>query len=394
VVVAVAGDVALRERLGLVGTGAVSQQFGAALCSEAELLRPVCAIGELAFLGLMRTDNEAGLRSAHAMLRERLESRRWVGPDEPLKLEVGVAGLRLLPGGDTGDAAIRKVLVLARELHDGGGVAYEPGRSAAAAVEDPVHRLARTLLRGPLIPEAIRIEYQALVPLTGEVSGQYATRFALVAPRASTRMEVPPDRLRDVARELGVVPACDRQCLRRALAVLSERTQRGDEMRLVLPISIESALDPAFAPWLATELQARALGPASVVLELTAAELLREAGRLGTALESLQLVGTRLCVAGLESGTAHVQLLRNAAVSIVRLSPPTATEAASSGAWGSERGRLVVEAARHGKLVIAHGPRDAREIAELLKLGVQYIASDIFAPWSTEANFDFAGARM
>jgi hypothetical protein len=76
----------------------------------------------------------------------------------------------------------------------------------------------------------------------------------------------------------------------------------------------------------------------------------------------------------------------------VQLSAPGAPEAA--GAWGAERGRLVVEAGKRGKLTIAMGARDAREIAELLKLGVRYVASDLFAPWSSEANFDFSGIRV
>jgi DNA-binding response OmpR family regulator/EAL domain-containing protein (putative c-di-GMP-specific phosphodiesterase class I) len=391
VMVEVAGDEALRDRLGLVGAGVVSQQFAAALCSEADLLRPVCACGELAFLGLLRGSDDAALREQLDVLRERLASRRWAGGEEPLELTVAIAALRLSPGGPQGDAAIRRLRTLGRRVRAEGGIAWEPG-AGTAPPEDPVVRLARTLLRGPLIPESVRIEYQALVPLTGEVAGQYATRFSLVAPRASTRMEVPPERLRELARELGVVPAADRQCLRRALAVLSERVQRGDEIRLFLPVGIESVLDPAFAPWLATELQARALSPSVVVLEIAAADLVRAAARLGDALSSLQLVGTRICVTGVEGGDAHVRLLRHPAVSMVRLAAPGSREAV--GAWGSERGRLVVEAGKHGKTTIAHGAKEAREIAELLKLGVGYVASDTFAPWSIEANFDFAGARM
>ena len=243
-----------------------------------------------------------------------------------------------------------------------------------------------------MLAEAIRIEYQALVPLTGELSGQYRVRFSLVAPRASTRMALASGRLREIARTLGVVPAADRQCVRRALGVLAERSQRGDELRLFLPVGVESVLDPAFAPWLAAELTARAMSPASVTLELAAGELLREGARLGEALDSLQLVGTRLCIAGLEGGEPHLALLRLPTVSIVHLAAPGAPDAA--GAWGAERGRLVVEASKRGKATVAEGARDAREIGELLKLGVQYVASDLFAPWSTEANFDFAGIRM
>jgi hypothetical protein len=87
-------------------------------------------------------------------------------------------------------------------------------------------------------------------------------------------------------------------------------------------------------------------------------------------------------------------MARQPTVAMVRLAPPRGAEAGTIGSWSGERGRLLVEANKHGKAVLAHGARDAREIAELLKLGVQYVASDVFAPWSAEANFDFAGAKM
>jgi EAL domain-containing protein (putative c-di-GMP-specific phosphodiesterase class I) len=191
---------------------------------------------------------------------------------------------------------------------------------------------------------------------------------------------------------MGVMAATDRQCVRRALAELAERSRRGDALRLFLPITLESALDPAFAPWLVAEMQSRALAPASVALELAAAEVLRDPARIGAAIESLQLVGARLCIAGLEGGDAHVKLARMPAFQVLKLNAPTAVD--TLGAWGAERGRLVVEAGKHGKLVVATNARDARELAELLKLGVHYIQADVFAPWASEPNFDFAGAKL
>ena len=157
----------------------------------------------------------------------------------------------------------------------------------------------------------------------------------------------------------------------------------------------ESALDPAFAPWLAAELQARALAPASIALELAVEELSGDATKLAAAVESLRLVGCRLCVSGLEGGDAHVRIVRTLGIAALKLNAPAAApDAGTSVAWGNERGRLVVEAAKHGKVVIATGVRDAREFAELLKLGVHYVQADVFAPWSADANFDFAGTKV
>ncbi|HQW63830.1 MAG TPA: EAL domain-containing protein, partial [Pseudomonadota bacterium] len=187
-----------------------------------------------------------------------------------------------------------------------------------------------------------------------------------------------------------VAAQVERQCVRRILSELTERTRRGDSLRLLVPIGIESALDAAFAPWLAAELQGRALAPASLVLELDAGEVVRQFGAIGAAIESLQLVGVRLAVRGLEGGESHLRLARHPGFALIKLEAPNPAPGAVA-PWGAERGRLVVEAGKHGKVVVACDVRDAREMSELLKLGVHYVQADMFAPWSATANFDFAG---
>ncbi len=391
--IGVARDEQLREELGLVASGMLAQQFAAALAGESELARPVCAFGELRYLTLVRAESEAVMREKVERLRERLASRRWLGIDQSLRLDLAMGAVPLTGNADTPDALVRRVRALTKEAlrRNDGTVAFERSRNQPA--EDPEIRLARALLRGSMIPEAVQIEYQALVPLTGELAGQYSLRFGLIAPKASTRIEIAPERLRSIARQVGGVVSSDRHCMRRSLAVLSERLQRGEDMRLYVPLAIESAIDPAFPPWLATELQARALTPASLVLELQADEIVGELTRFSSALEALQLVGARLAVTGLVGGEGHLRLVRNPAFYVVGLEAPPVGEGGAS-TWGAERGRLVVEARKHGKFTVAHGVRDAREISELLKLGVHYVQSNVFAPWSTEANFDFSSMRV
>jgi DNA-binding response OmpR family regulator/EAL domain-containing protein (putative c-di-GMP-specific phosphodiesterase class I) len=386
----------LRDRVGFVATGNLSQQIAAALAAENELVRPVCAQGELAFLTLCRAESEAIARQRLERLMERLSDRRWLSADDPLKLEFAIAAVRIGTPGESGDELVKAVRARTREAMSraAGAVVYDPGkRRIAPADERPEDRLARTLLRGHLIAEAIRLEYQALVPLAGELSGQYLLRFALVPPKSTQRMVVPGDRLRAIARELGSMASADRQCVRRALGELAERSRRGDALRLFLPTTIESALDPAFAPWLAAELQARALAPAAVALEFPVDDVLREANRFQSAIQSLQLVGVRLAVAGLQGGEAHLRLARLPGVAIIKLDPPGAVEGIPA-AWGAERGRVIVEASKHGKVVVVQGVRDAREMGELLKLGVHYVQADVFAPWASEPNFDFAGHNL
>lgn len=385
----------LRERLGFVACGNLSQQLAAAVTAEADLWRPVCAAGEFSFIGLIGGVDVDGIRTRLEQLRERLEARRWGPPEDPLKLAFVVAGAVADPDVDKAEDVVVRLRRRSKEALAGqaGCVLLDVPRRRAPAAGEPADHLARTLLRGHLIPEAVQLEFQALVPLAGELYGQYGVRVALVPPKSTQRLRVGAERMRAIAREMGVVAQAERQCVRRILAELSERTRRGDTLRLLVPIAIESALDAAFAPWLAAELQARALAPATLVLELDAGEVVRQFGAIGPAIESLQLVGVRLAVRGLEGGESHLRLARHPGFAIIKLEAPNPAPGAIA-PWAAERGRLVVEAGKHGKVVVACDVRDAREMSELLKLGVHYVQADMFSPWSASTSFDFAGTKL
>jgi len=392
VLVAPADAEVLRDRLGFVACGNLAQQLAAAVTAEAELWRPVCAAGEFSFIGLIAGADLDAIRARLEQLRERLESRRWGPPEDPLKLAFVVSGAIADPDTEKAEDVVVRLRRRSKDALAGqaGCVLLDVPRRRAAPVGEPAEVLARTLLRGQLIPESVSLEYQALVPLAGELYGQYCVRVALVPPKSSQRVRVPAERMRAIAREMGVAAQVERQCVRRILSELTERTRRGDSLRLLVPVGIESALDAAFAPWLAAELQGRALAPASLVLELDASEVVRQFGAIGAAIESLQLVGVRLAVRGLEGGESHLRLARHPSFALIKLEAPNPAPGAVA-PWGAERGRLVVEAGKHGKVVVACDVRDAREMSELLKLGVHYVQADMFAPWSATANFDFAG---
>jgi len=382
----------LRERLGFIACGNLSQQLAAAVTAEAELLRPVCAAGEFSFVGLITGADIDGIRGRLEQLRERLELRRWGPPEDPIKLAFVVAGAVADPDIEKAEDVVVRLRRRSKDALAGqaGSVMLDVPRRRSPPAAEPADHLARTLLRGHLIPESVAIEYQALVPLVGELYGQYCVRVALVPPKSTQRLRVPAERMRAIAREMGVAAQVERQCVRRILAELSERSRGGDSLRLLVPLAIESALDAAFAPWLAAELQARALAPASLVLELDAGEVVRHFGAIGAAIESLQLVGVRLAVRGLEGGESHLRLARHPGFALVKLEAPNPAPGAIA-PWAAERGRLVVEAGKHGKVVVASDVRDAREMGDLLKLGVHYVQADMFASWSASANFDFAG---
>jgi DNA-binding response OmpR family regulator/EAL domain-containing protein (putative c-di-GMP-specific phosphodiesterase class I) len=385
-----------RDELGLIVSGHLAQELGAALAGDIDLIRPVCAAGEFAFVGLLQAGEGASLSQRLEQLRQRFDKRRWLD-EQALQLPLTVAALGLAGRREGPNFLLSETRALAKNAKRGDEpvcLVFEAGRRAAVEPgEAPERRFARALLKGSMVPEAIRCEFQALVPIRGEEVGQYAVRFALVAPKASQALEVRPERLRALAQELGATVQCDRHCIKRALLAISAQRKRGDELRLLLPIAVETALDQSFAPWIATELQGQSLSPASVTLALDAGELMRTGAPADAALEALAVTGVRLMVMGLEGGEAHLRLVRHVRIGATRLNPPSAPAGAAD-AWGSERGRLIVEANKRGKVVVADQVRDARELAELVKLGAHYIQSDLFAPWAPEPSFDFAGAKL
>lgn len=370
---------AARGALGFVAAGDLSQQLAAAVAAELAFARPVCAAGDDSFLALARFDDPLVLRGQLETARAHLAQRRWAAAPQ-LAFEFTLGALRLDVGCDV-DAAIRRVRSLVEAVQrDGGARCVFEFAAARAAVDatDPQDRLVRALLRSPFRAESVAIEYQPLIPLRGEVTGQFVLRMALQPPGSSRSLRIEAAEYAEIARRHGLESAIDRHLLRGAIAALSHQPERGGEMRFYVPVFAAGLREAAFAPWLAAEL--RAFGVPSHALALTLAVSDLDAVAPGeAALDAVARAGVRLGLE-LDDPTAARRWLALPNISI-----------ASIGAEASAA--LAAQARELGKIVVA-GVDDPRRLGERLRLDVHYLRGEALAAWLARPEFDFSDAVL
>lgn len=367
-----------REALSFVAGGELSQQVAAAVAAELAFARPICASGADGFLGLVRFDDPLALRSKLEMVRERLVQRRWAAAPQ-LALDFTLVAMRLDADSDP-EAAIRGVLRLIKSAqHDGGArcvFEFAAARSKEATI-DPQERVVRALLCGPFQPEAIELEFQPLIPLRGEMAGQYALRMALQPPGSTRSLRIEAVDCVAIAYRHRLESAADRHLLRGAIMALSRQPNHGAALRFYAPISAASLHEPAFSPWLAAELRVHGVPSHALALTVSAAEL-DSTTPSDAAFDAVARAGVRFCL-DLNKDVAARRWLALPNVAVVNL--------------GSQAPiALAAQARELGKIVVVSDIDDPRILGERLRLDVHYLRGEALTSWLTQPEFDFSYA--
>lgn len=380
VALAVQDATRVRAEVGFVGAAQLTQQIAAALATEHEALHPVCAAGEFRFLGLARADDEAGLRRRLTDLQQRLEARDWSTGDTPLRLRFGLAAQRNDSRSAPLDAAIADLLdrvvaldVQRRQMFDLG--------SPAAAAGDPAERAMQMLLRGELPDGAIHAQFQPLLPILGHQRHQYRVRCFLGLPGGRPEDRLGLDQWLPLARAAGRAAAIDRQLLSHALKRMKAR---GVELRMHVPVSIESVLDPSFAPWLMAEIQSQGIDFGAISVAIDARDAVTHTSAALAGIDAIEITGARISLTDIDGDAANSRLARYAAIDSIFVDPPSTT-----GAWEAERGRLIADLRRYGKRVVGCGLAAPSEFGELLRLKFDFALAEKTAGWRAQPDYDF-----
>ncbi|HSX62725.1 MAG TPA: response regulator [Tahibacter sp.] len=381
----------VRERVGFVAAGTLGQQLASAIASELPFARPICAYGEYTFLALAQRDDELALRQALEQARSRLAARAWLSADDPLRLNFTLSALRVTGPSERAESLLRRARQQALIVQSAGGndVSIDL-RDPNVASEDPRVRLVRAILRSAADLGNSPLSYQPFAPLAGNLSGQYLARMQLKPPRSSQSILIDPAEYLPLARALGLATHADRRLIRLALRQIHARGNTADELRVFLPLTAESLLDTAFAPWLATELRAHAVSAASIALEFDIADLIEQQPADG-AIETLQRVGARFCLRANDDSERAQRWLNHAAFSVVRFERPAASGSGSP--WAALANRFATVRGL-GKIIVASGVDDMSDIGELLRSGTHYANGAAVCDWLRDFDFDFAGAVL
>ena len=381
----------VQRSVGFAAQGMLTQQFAAALAAEIHGARTLCAYGELKFLVLLHAEDETVARDQLERLRQTLETRAWLSEDLQVRLHFSIGAVRLNPDLGNVDNALERARVLCTTAQDGGGARgeYDLRVPRAANDEDPRLRMVRAILRAPSIRDTALFDFQPLVSLTGQIAGQYEARMTIKPPKSSHALFLRRSDYLALARDLDLVVHADRHQLRGIIELVRDNHKDERELRLYVPLAVESLFDPALAPWLVAELGANDVQSNSLVLEFEASEIRSELARLRSALDALQRVGVRLAFSvhdGIDTDIG--KLLGVDAFSAVKLARIGEPKDSPENAW-EPWANAISQARSLGKIVVASDIAGIADLSVLLKLGVHYVQGEPLCGWLSDWSYDF-----
>ena len=227
-------------------------------------------------------------------------------------------------------------------------------------------------LRAAVETRAFELEYQPIVILH---SRRIAGVEALLRWRHATRGEIPPSTFLPVADELGLSPALGRWVLEQACGQVKrwqDQVMSARALTLTVNVSRAQLRQPALVADVANALENSGLDPRRLVLEVSDAVLLDDAGTALARLQSLKSLGVRIAIDDFGARHAALHQLPRIPVDILKIDKAFIDRVGRTGA-GVSVAHVVLALGKSMRLrTVAEGIEAEEQVAELLRLKCEF----------------------
>jgi diguanylate cyclase (GGDEF)-like protein len=225
-------------------------------------------------------------------------------------------------------------------------------------------------LRAAVENRAFEIEYQPIVILHNR---RIAGVEALLRWRHPSRGEIPPAAFLPVADELGLSPALGRWVLHAAcMQVKAWQDQLASARALTLTVNVSRTQlrQPSLIADVANALELSGIDPRRLVLEVSDAVLLDDAGTALARLQSLKSLGVRIAIDDFGARQAALHQLPRIPVDILKIDKAFIDRV---GRGGVSVAHVVLALGKSMRLrTVAEGVEAEEQVAELLRLKCEF----------------------
>ena len=234
-------------------------------------------------------------------------------------------------------------------------------------------------LRAAVEARSFEIEYQPIVILH---SRRIAGVESLLRWRHPSRGEIPPSTFLPVADDLGLSPALGRWVLLEACKQVKswqDQVARARALTLTVNISRAQLRQPSLVADVANALELSGLDPRRLVLEVSDAVLLDDAGTALTRLQSLKSLGVRIAIDDFGARQAALHQLPRIPVDILKIDKAFIDRVGRTGA-GVSVAHVVLALGKSMRLrTVAEGIEAEEQVTELLRLKCEFGQGMLFS---------------
>lgn len=287
-------------------------------------------------------------------------------------------GIAQVTPDDDADTLMRNVdAALAAAKRRGRGACEVFSDRIRASLVDRVELEAE--LRAAVDSHAFDIEYQPIVILH---SRRIAGVEALLRWRHASRGDIPPSTFLPVADELGLSPSLGRWVLQQACAQVKgwqDQVARARALTLTVNVSRAQLRQPSLIADVANALESSGLDPRRLVLEVSDAVLLDDAGTALSRLQSLKSLGVRIAIDDFGARQAALHQLPRIPVDILKIDKAFIDRVGRTGG-GVSVAHVVLALGKSMRLrTVAEGIEAEEQVAELLRLKCEFGQGMLFS---------------
>jgi diguanylate cyclase (GGDEF)-like protein/PAS domain S-box-containing protein len=342
--------------------------------------------GEHTLATLVRGDHLATTELAERIREAYASSVVEIG-DRSTAITVSIGGVQI---GEK-IASVSQVLSKAAEcmqasVNLGGNSAgiFDPG-AVDRAEEERVQTWV-SHLRDALDNDRFLLHYQPVISLQGETRAMYEAYIRLDVGAGEM---VPPLRFQQIAEEHGLLWEIDRWVVGRAIRVIAEQQQAGQDVTLLVKITQASLADDTLAKFVGERLGETGIPGDRLILQLPEAKVFTH---LRAAQQFAAAITASGCRVGLEQfgiGLDSFQLLSHFDPAYLKLDR-SFTEDLPKNPDNQQRMVEIAEKARSlGICSIAEFVQDAASMAILFSAGIDYVEGNFLAAAGPEMNYEF-----
>ena len=330
-------------------------------------------------------------------LRRSVEQARIDLGNGPEKLTASVAWVRRqgehLAQQKGAEHTLHLARHAARSLKESGG--NQVRSSSTVELSNPSNKAARADV-------PILLTLQPLLCVLGKLQGQYLANFWWqgAAARGDAGLTSYAQAAAQ-ARAAGHIAAFDRRILLAALNRRSEELKRGRQVRLFVQIGVESVTDGALCSWLAQQLNGLKLSGSGLSAYVEINAVFAHPGAWQQRLSELHSLGMRVGLLLNSLDSAQQTMIASAQYDFAILPERPSEDAYAKFNGVDEDGvtwlerdaawlQLLRRVRERGSVSIVLGTKSHIELDQMRSLRVDFAASDVLAPASDAADFDFA----
>jgi len=377
----------VRKSLGSTGLAATDIDMGQRLSG---LLAPhdlVCTLRDGLWLILATRERQDAIEQMAERIRFAIAEKPFASHAGPLQVRASIGVVDLESGEIDTEGAVQAAesgIEIAQRR--GGDQLYWADGSTSLPL-DPSLAVRAVLTRG-LDARHCRAEYRPMVPLKGNLHGQFEFEYYLISAN-DLRARAGYLLCNQIATELGKRAEFERARMTEAMNCRQEARNERQSLRLTLPMLADWLLESGELDWLMSEFERRKLSGSGFTFEFPGSELLDHREALTGAFTRLRAVGVRIGVLDYGRDFAAIHILSSLTVDSVRLDEELVEACASSNSVNPTLQTLIRKAHQLGATVISPAMNTPERAHVLLRLGVDYGIGDAFGPATANADFDF-----